>query len=83
MKNLSLLQKILFITLGILIALMVIFSFASLRNRGKAGYDKCIQEKCEDGGQEYCEKFREINNCCLGTGGKVANSGGKAVCVFE
>ena len=82
-NKLNLPQKVLYISLYLLIALMLLFSFMSLENRGQDGYDNCIQKKCEAKGEKYCSKFREINNCCLGAGGKLGSRDGKNVCVFS
>ena len=76
-------QKGLYVTLLALVALMIIFSFMSLKNRGIEGYNQCIQDKCELAGEEHCTKFREINNCCLGAGGRVAMVGNAYSCVFN
>lgn len=76
-------KKILLIVLYGLIALMVIFSILAIKNTGKSGFDSCHQEKCEKKGDEYCNKFREINNCCLGAGGKLVISNNKPTCSFS
>jgi hypothetical protein len=80
--NLTIPQKILYYTLITLVVLMIIFSLQSRSNLGKEGFDKCIQKKCEIS-QEYCEKFREINNCCLGSNGQTAMSNGQGVCIHQ
>ena len=82
-KKLSLAQKILLALLYGLVILMVVFSFMALKNKGQEGYDKCIQEKCERKGQDFCQKPREIQNCCQGAGGKIGISGSQYVCVFD
>ena len=61
---------------------MVFFSFQAIQNKGQDGFDKCIAWKCEKS-QEFCQKFREINNCCLGAGGVVAQQGNGVTCVFK
>lgn len=76
-------QKTLLIILYALIALMIIFSILAIRNIGQEGYDKCVQQKCEDRGQEYCTKPREMGNCCSGAGGSLGVSDGAYVCVFK
>lgn len=81
-KGLSLLQKALLALLYGLIILMIAFSLMALKNLGEEGYNECIQEKCGEKGEEFCSKFREINNCCLGAGGELAVSDGKYLCVF-
>ena len=75
MSKLSVPQKILLITLYALIVLMIFFSFNATKNLGQSGFEQCIQSKCEEKGQQFCEKFREIRNCCLGAGGLLATSG--------
>ena len=82
-SKLPLSQKILFFTLCALVALMVIFSLMAIKNKGQDGYDKCVQNKCEKKGQDFCQKPREIQNCCLGAGGNVGISESKYVCVFD
>ena len=76
-------QKLLLVLLYGLIVLMIIFSVLAIKNIGEEGYNRCIQEKCEKGGQEYCSKTREIDNCCMGAGGTLAVSNGNYVCVFK
>lgn len=76
-------QKILLVMLYTLIILMIIYSIGSIKNSGEEGYNRCIQWKCQKGGQEYCTKAREVNNCCSGAGGLLASSGNKAVCMFD
>ena len=79
----SLAQKSLLFVLYGLIVLMIIFSLNAMKNVGEDGYDNCIQKKCEKSGEEFCQKFREINNCCLGAGGQVAQSNNGLACVFD
>lgn len=81
-QNLSIGQKILLLILYCLIILMLIFSIGAMTNVGEDGYNKCVNNKCERNGLDYCNKFREISNCCLGAGGEVAMSEGKYICVF-
>ncbi len=83
MKKLNLSQKVLLLILYGLIILMVIFSLGATKNIGKSSYDQCIQEKCEKKGDDYCHKYREINNCCLGAGGQIAQSNDGLICVFD
>lgn len=75
-------QKILLLSIYALVALMIIFSLLAIRNRNEQGYQQCIQEKCERKGQEFCQKPREIQNCCQGAGGQVAVEGSQYVCIF-
>lgn len=75
-------QKGLLLVLYGLLMLMVIFSVMAIKNKGQEGYAKCIQDKCERRGQEFCSKPREIMNCCLGAGGNVANVDNKLDCAF-
>lgn len=81
-SRLNLAQKILFLALLGLLMLMVVFSFNVRKYLGQEGYNRCIQEKCEIN-KEYCQKSREIGNCCEGAGGKTAISGGQLGCIFE
>ena len=82
-NRISLAQKSLLFVLYGLIVLMIIFSLNAMKNVGEDGYDNCIQKKCEKSGEEFCQKFREINNCCLGAGGQVAQSNNGLACVFD
>lgn len=77
------LQKFLFLILLGLIILMIIFSLQAKGNLGQKGYNRCIQQKCEDGGEEYCSKVREVDNCCKGAGGQTAIQGDTAICMFN
>ncbi len=79
----NLAQKILLGVLYGLLVLMVVFSLFAIKDKGQAGYDTCIQKKCDAKGQEFCSKYREIDNCCKGASGKVVISDGKAICVFD
>tara|TARA_Y100000310_G_scaffold345402_1_gene464537 strand:+ start:46308 stop:46559 length:252 start_codon:yes stop_codon:yes gene_type:complete len=83
MKNLTKPQKVLLLLLYGLIILMIIFSFGATKNLGQKGYDQCVQKKCDTKGNEYCQKYRELNNCCLGAGGNIAQDAGKLVCIFS
>ena len=84
MEKITYSQKILFMILCGLLILMVIFSIYSLKHRGQKGFDACIQKKCEEGGEYYCSKYREINNCCLGSGGQTAQEqDGNVICIFN
>ena len=82
-SNLNLAQKILLFSLYGLIILMIVFSIGSLKNRGEEGYNKCVQAKCDLHGEDWCNKYREKNNCCLGAGGELAVSGNQYICVFS
>ena len=79
----SLLQKILLAVIYGLIILMVIFSIGAGKNRNQEGYDKCLQEKCDEKGEKFCSKQREINNCCQGAGGELAIADSQLTCVFK
>lgn len=83
MESLSFAQKGLYTTLLALVALMILFSLMSLKNRGMEGYNQCIQAKCERAGEEYCTKFREVNNCCLGAGGNIVLVENAYSCTFS
>ena len=76
-------QKILFYSIYALLILMIFFSLQAMRNIGQDGYDRCHQKKCDVSGEAFCSKFREISNCCLGAGGKVAIVGSEYGCGFE
>ena len=80
--NWSILQKLLMASLYGLLALMILFSIMAMGDKGEAGYDSCIQEKCELKGEDYCNKYRERNNCCLGAGGSMGVANGQYVCSF-
>lgn len=82
-KVMNIVQKILLLVLYSLLVLMIVFSLLAIKDKGQAGYDKCIQKKCDAKGQEFCSKYREIDNCCKGAGGKVAVSDGKVICIFN
>lgn len=79
----NLTQKILLGALYGLLVLMVIFSLLAIKDKGQTGYDNCIQKKCDTKGQEFCSKYREIDNCCKGASGNTAVSDGKVICVFN
>jgi hypothetical protein len=82
-KELSLTQKILALTLIALLLLMVFFSIQALQNQGRDGFEHCIEKKCNERGEEFCTKSREVNNCCQGAGGQLGNIGGQLDCVFN
>ena len=75
-------QKTLFGILCSLLLLMVFFSFEARNHLGQSGFDSCVQKKCVARGQPYCEKNNEINNCCLGAGGRTEYVDRKVICVF-
>lgn len=76
-------QKMLLFFLYGLVLLMVVFSIVAAKNRGQKGFDGCMQENCETHGEEFCNKPREINNCCLGAGGKIAAENNTLTCIFS
>ena len=85
MKNIQKLsypQKALFVVLIGLFVLMIIFSIGALKHRGQEGFDNCIKVLCEFHGERSCTKYREVNNCCLGSGGKTVVAEGKPTCIF-
>ena len=83
-ERLSRPQKTLLTVLYGLIILMIVFSLLALRNLGEEGYNQCVQEKCEKKGEAFCQKPRELHNCCWGAGGELAASAeGKYICLFE
>lgn len=80
--KLALSQKIALFLLYGLIILMVIYSIKATENLGQSGFNNCVQKKCDSKGDAYCNKFREIDNCCLGAGGKLGSANGKYICLF-
>lgn len=82
-KNTSVAQKALFYVLCGLFVLMIVFSLMAIKDKGKAGFERCVQEKCAKHGEAFCAKPREVDNCCKGAGGETWVSGSKAECVFE
>jgi hypothetical protein len=82
-RTVALSQNVLFWGMISLLILLLIFSLLSLQNLGREGYDRCISEKCEKGGDAYCSKAREISNCCEGAGGELGVVNGKYDCVFN
>ncbi|MEK6940129.1 MAG: hypothetical protein AABX31_05360 [Nanoarchaeota archaeon] len=82
-------HNILLYSLYFLLLLMVFFSLLAIRNAGEEGYERCVQKKCEQKGDAFCSKAREIANCCAGAGGNLGmvndpNSGSsKYTCVFN
>ena len=82
--QLTILQKGLLYGIYALIVLMIIFSFIAMKDKDFSGYQKCVEKKCERGGEAFCNKAREQNNCCLGAGGQLATTNdGKYTCVFS
>ena len=81
--NLTKLQNPLFYFLLGLMALMIVFSVLAIKDKGQEGYLQCVQQKCEEVSQDFCNKFREKNNCCMGAGGQMAQQGNELVCVFS
>ncbi|HLC98120.1 MAG TPA: hypothetical protein VJC21_05050 [Candidatus Nanoarchaeia archaeon] len=82
-EKLTIGQRLLLFLLYGLVALMVVFSLLAMKDKNFAGYEKCVQKKCDRGGEAFCSKLREISNCCLGAGGQVAVADNKYTCVFE
>lgn len=86
--KITLLQEMLLYALYALIALMVVFSILAVRNLGQDGYHRCVTQKCEARGQEFCSKNRELANCCAGAGGELSlnqlsDDLSRAVCRFD
>ncbi len=75
-------KSLLFVMYGLII-LMIVFSLMATKNIGQEGYEKCIQDKCDKQGTEYCSKYREINNCCLGAGGQTIQTQNGFSCQFK
>ena len=82
-KKQNIAQKVLLITLYFFICLIIIFSIMAIRNNGKEGFDKCIEWKCEEKGEAFCNKYREVNNCCLGSGGEIVATNQGYGCNFS
>ncbi len=82
LSELKLSQKIVLGILCGLLLLMVFFSFEARNNLGEEGFNQCLQEKCTKRGEAYCQKLNEINNCCLGAGGKLAQNNQGVTCSF-
>ena len=80
-SQLTLAQKILYLSLIGLVILMVIFSFGVRNFFGEEGFERCIQDKCELN-KEQCRKAKTINNCCIGAGGQIAYSESELTCIF-
>ncbi len=70
--NLKRAQKILLGSLYFLIILMIIFSLLAAWNTGEKGYKQCVQQKCDQKGEQFCSKARELANCCSGAGGTLS-----------
>lgn len=82
--QITLAQRILFYVLCGLVVLMVLFSVMASLDKNYAGYEKCVQKKCERKGEAFCQKAREQQNCCAGAGGQLAQDNkGKFTCVFS
>lgn len=76
-------QKILLGSLYSLIALMVIFSLMATKNSGHEGFNRCMKNEVTVYGEGIVNKYKHVNNCCLGAGGKTAQSSTGYSCVFE
>ena len=81
--DIKIFQKPLFYFLISLILLMIVFSVLSIKDKGQEGYQRCVQKKCDEVSQDFCNKAREQNNCCMGAGGQLAQSADGFSCVFE
>ena len=77
------LQKPLFYFLLALIALMIAFSVIAIKDKGQEGYLRCVQKKCDEVSQDFCNKVRERNNCCQGAGGELGQNSEGYVCLFN
>jgi hypothetical protein len=80
--TLSLPQKILYIFLLLLLVSVIFLSVRSLKDKGIDGYEACVQRKCEDKGEDFCQKAREQNNCCVGAGGVLGRNENGFICQF-
>ena len=76
-------QKILLGSLYSLIALMIVFSVMAAKNVGLDGFKKCMNKEVIIYGEEIYSNYKHVNNCCLGAGGKTAQSSSGYSCVFE
>lgn len=56
------------------IMLLIIFSLLATRNLGQDGYERCVEQKCQERGENFCTKVRELNNCCMGAGGTLSTN---------
>lgn len=81
--QLSSMQKMLLYSLYGFIFLMIFFSLLAIKDRNFAGYEKCVQAKCEKKSQAFCSKPRELMNCCVGAGGQLASLNNQYTCVFS
>jgi hypothetical protein len=81
--EIGLMQKALVVTLYLLVMVSFVLSIMAMRNVGKEGFERCVQKKCETVSEEYCSKFREVNNCCQGAGGRIEVKDDGYVCVFD
>ena len=81
-KNNALQNGLLIVLYGLII-LMIAFSFMAAANKGEEGFNSCVQKKCDQKGDEFCGKFRELNNCCQGAGGNMRVTNGAYTCQFS
>ena len=81
-SKLSILQITLLVLLYVLITASIVLGIAATGNLGQEGYDGCMEKICIDH-PSWCTKFRTMNNCCMGTGGKMGIIDNEYVCVFD
>lgn len=65
-------QKIIMGVLYSSIILLIVFSILATKNLGQDGYERCVEQKCQERGEKFCTKVRELNNCCQGAGGTLS-----------
>lgn len=84
MNTPTLAQKILLRVLYGLVLLMIVFSLIAIKDKDQEGFQKCVDNKCQQRGEQFCSKFREINNCCLGASGIIAvGANNQYTCTFN
>jgi len=82
-EKISWLQKLLLYFLYVLAILMIVFSILAVGNLDEAGFQRCVENKCASRGQEFCQKPRELQNCCAGAGGDLSVAEGQYSCRFS
>ncbi|MBU0614631.1 MAG: hypothetical protein KJ601_00905 [Nanoarchaeota archaeon] len=80
--SLTLLQRGLLLVIYVVLIISLVLSIQATKNIGQTGFDKCMEKECEEG-EENCNKFRTIDNCCNGAGGETGVSNNKYICKFN
>ncbi len=83
MEGITAAQRILLVIIYALAVLMIIFSVMAVGNQGHTGYTTCVQHKCDTKGNDFCQKPRELQNCCAGAGGQLGSNGNNYDCMFQ